>query len=126
MWPRVWANYTTVDLFYYPAALVQPLFIVSTLIPSLLFAPVFDLPFRVLQVYFSALLLAYTILLYCTRRSGYFHTILTLVTVTTMALWLLLAGVDEGNSLHLSLWTSIYIQCVILQSVLFYSLKFKS
>lgn len=125
MWPRAWANYTTVELFYYPVALIQPLFIVSVLIPSLLFDPVFNLPFRVLHIYFSTLLAVHCVLLYYTRRSGYFQTILTVVTVTTMAIWLLLAGVDKNISLHLSTWTSIYIQCVILQSVLFYSLKFK-
>ena len=125
MWPRAWANYTTADLFYYPAAFIQPLFIVSVLIPSLLFDPVFNLPFRALHIYFSTLLAVHCVLLYYTRRSGYFQTILTMVTVTTMAIWLLLAGVDFSNNLHLSTWTSIYIQCVILHSILFYSLKFK-
>jgi hypothetical protein len=123
MSPLAWANSTTADknrLLFWLLLLPQPLFLIAVLIPSVLFDPVFSLPFITFHIFFTALLAFYSWALFVLRDDDNLRHRLTAVTALSISMWLLLSGV-HADPLYTRLWTAIYFQNVCLQTVLFLS-----
>lgn len=113
------ASSTTTE-FYMKCILFfpQPLFLISVLVPSVLFDPVFELPFIAIHIFFTILMGVYSWALYILRTEDTIRPTLTVVTFLSISMWLLLAGVDD-DPLYKRIWTGIYFQNVCLQTILF-------
>lgn len=120
----VWGNSTTAEMrLRLLLSIPQPLFLVAVLVPSVLFDPVFEFPFIFFHIFFTTVLAFYIWALYVLRREESLRHALTYVCLLSIAMWLLLAGVNN-DPLYKRIWTGIYFQNVCLQSLLFTRNKF--
>jgi len=119
-----WGNSTTAEMrLRLLLSIPQPLFLVAVLVPSVLFDPVFEFPFIFFHIFFTTVLAFYIWALYVLRREESLRHALTYVCLLSIAMWLLLAGVNN-DPLYKRIWTGIYFQNVCLQSLLFTRNKF--
>ena len=114
------ANSIPIEVLKWLLVLPQPLFLTCVLVPSILFDPVFHLPFIALNIFFTSLMTFYCWALYILRHDEFtnLRTTLIAVSILSIAMWLLLTGVDD-NMLYKRIWTGIYFQNVCLQTILF-------
>ena len=106
---------------YVLLALIQPFFALAILAPTLLFdGQLFSVTPLALHIYFTVLNIGHLLALYLQRRGGLLFALLVAVLVLVDINWLLLQGVDASRPVLFSIWTAIYIESVLLTSVLFF------